>query len=557
MSVPNLNLINFEHPASKSSKYILTSPKSLKACQKAGIKPVELLYKSLEDVKREVGRKDAHSTYQELEKERQQKLDTCRRIRNELLMQGYPHFRPSSSLKNHHGNKISPTPTAGIRPSTEAAESEKQNSLKSRDQDFGSIGLESPFLFTRKSEGSRSPDKAEGKLSELFDTPTVPQVNDVTRIPLTVQSEVVPIGHTGTERASKIPEHEPIVDISSLPSLTKSDSTGYEERKIKSAEQEISTSKSSSRECVRRKRSQSLPLRPDTPKGPTFDLKSDKNSSRTGSSMGNQGRKSSLGVLDLGKNTSARNSESSPGLCEMPSIEKKQDHRVAFEDINNNHSKTPIIMRPLSSRRRKHLERKKLFECKKVFDQIRAHYKDPEYCLLKYRQIIDNSIERELREQEVRKVQRRMEEGLEMWQDRVLMLQWLDSERAEEQVSRNLESKIDKLRRQQKNKEIIHAINLNKVKEEDDIRAEILRRELKKKETKIQVLQTEKERVIFESKSRALAVSELKEQIRNIMTPETFDQKVSKCGRDKKVIRVLHPPTRCPAIMQQSHISLG
>lgn len=38
MSVPNLNLINFEHPASKKSSFILTSPKSLRACQKAGIK---------------------------------------------------------------------------------------------------------------------------------------------------------------------------------------------------------------------------------------------------------------------------------------------------------------------------------------------------------------------------------------------------------------------------------------------------------------------------------------------------------------------------------------
>uniref|UniRef100_A0A0A9YLJ4 Myosin-3 n=2 Tax=Lygus hesperus TaxID=30085 RepID=A0A0A9YLJ4_LYGHE len=467
MSVPHLNLINFEHPASRNSKYILTSPKSLKACQKAGIKPVELLYRSLDDVKREVGRKDAHSTYQELEKERQQKLETCRRIRNELLMQGYPHFRTSNSLRNHHGNKCSPTPMAGIRKSPEASEAEKQDNFEIRKQ-----------------------------------------VNDLAKNPPTIQSEIIPIGLTGREGSSKFSEQEPMVAISPLPSLTKSDTSAYEERKIKSAGQATLALKPSPRQNGKHKRSQSLPLRPDTPKGATSDLKS----------------------------------ESSPGSFEMPPIDKKQDHHNSFEDINYNHSKAPIIMRPLSSRRRKHLERKKIIECKKIFDQIRAQYKDPEYCLLKYRQIIDNSIERELREQEVRKVQRRMEEGLEMWQDRVLMLQWLDSERAKEQVTQNLESKIDKLRRQHKNKEIVHAINLNKVKEEDDIRSEVLRRELMKKEKKIQALQEEKERVIFESKSRALAVSELKDQIRNIMTPETFDQKMSKCGREKKVIRVLHPP---------------
>lgn len=72
------------------------------------------------------------------------------------------------------------------------------------------------------------------------------------------------------------------------------------------------------------------------------------------------------------------------------------------------------------------------------------------------------SVERELKEQEVKSVQRRIEEGYEMWQDKVLLLQWLDSERADEQVTRRMAAKIEKMRQKQRNKEIVHAINLNK-----------------------------------------------------------------------------------------------
>lgn len=71
-------------------------------------------------------------------------------------------------------------------------------------------------------------------------------------------------------------------------------------------------------------------------------------------------------------------------------------------------------------------------------------------------------MERELREQEVHRVQRELEEGLEKWQDDVLILQWLDSMRAQEQATKEIEFKVEQLQRRARSKNILHTMNYNK-----------------------------------------------------------------------------------------------
>lgn len=72
------------------------------------------------------------------------------------------------------------------------------------------------------------------------------------------------------------------------------------------------------------------------------------------------------------------------------------------------------------------------------------------------------SVERDLKELEVHKVQRELEIGMEKWQDRILLLQWLDVNRAKEQASRELEIKVERLQQKNRAKTIIHTMNINK-----------------------------------------------------------------------------------------------
>ncbi|XP_022208064.2 coiled-coil domain-containing protein 177 isoform X2 [Nilaparvata lugens] len=87
MQLLNLNLLNFESAVASNCQYVLTSPRSLKACKQAGIKPVELLHRNLSDIEEELNlpREYALVLFDQYEKDRQAKLEICRKIRNKII----------------------------------------------------------------------------------------------------------------------------------------------------------------------------------------------------------------------------------------------------------------------------------------------------------------------------------------------------------------------------------------------------------------------------------------------------------------------------------------
>ncbi|XP_075235636.1 uncharacterized protein LOC142332839 [Lycorma delicatula] len=90
-----LNLLNFESSAASNCQYVLTSPRSLKACKKAGIKPVELLHRSLTDIIEDFNLPldVAHSIYEQHERDRQAKIQICQNIRNRLISEETKNFK--------------------------------------------------------------------------------------------------------------------------------------------------------------------------------------------------------------------------------------------------------------------------------------------------------------------------------------------------------------------------------------------------------------------------------------------------------------------------------
>ncbi|XP_070550141.1 coiled-coil domain-containing protein 177-like [Ptychodera flava] len=87
-----LDLYNFESPEAEDSRYILTSPRSLEACARYGIRPVELLLKSIEDFEDEYGplgksQKAIQKIYEEHEQDRLTKLKICRTEREKIILE--------------------------------------------------------------------------------------------------------------------------------------------------------------------------------------------------------------------------------------------------------------------------------------------------------------------------------------------------------------------------------------------------------------------------------------------------------------------------------------
>ncbi|XP_030643158.1 coiled-coil domain-containing protein 177 [Chanos chanos] len=84
----HLDLYNFDSPEAEGSRYVLTSPRSLEACARCGVKPVELLPRPLSDFAHEApGRsmRVATGMFEMYERDRHAKLRQCREERERIV----------------------------------------------------------------------------------------------------------------------------------------------------------------------------------------------------------------------------------------------------------------------------------------------------------------------------------------------------------------------------------------------------------------------------------------------------------------------------------------
>uniref|UniRef100_A0A3B5AMV2 Coiled-coil domain containing 177 n=1 Tax=Stegastes partitus TaxID=144197 RepID=A0A3B5AMV2_9TELE len=95
----HLDLYNFDSPAAEGSRYVLTSPRSLEACARCGVKPVELLPRPLADFAREApGRsmRVATGLFEVYERDRHAKLRQCREERERIVREEKRRILPKS-----------------------------------------------------------------------------------------------------------------------------------------------------------------------------------------------------------------------------------------------------------------------------------------------------------------------------------------------------------------------------------------------------------------------------------------------------------------------------
>ncbi|XP_060599526.1 coiled-coil domain-containing protein 177-like isoform X2 [Ruditapes philippinarum] len=88
--MPKIDLMNFEDPQFEDGKYVLTSPRSLEACSRLGVKPVDILYKPLAEFQEELLPQDVplrtiYNIYDEHEQNRERKLALCREERLRIM----------------------------------------------------------------------------------------------------------------------------------------------------------------------------------------------------------------------------------------------------------------------------------------------------------------------------------------------------------------------------------------------------------------------------------------------------------------------------------------
>ncbi|XP_075699719.1 coiled-coil domain-containing protein 177 [Rhinoderma darwinii] len=165
----HLDLYSFECSEAEGSRYVLTSPRSLEACARCMVKPVELLSRSLSDLVREApGRsmRVATGLCEVYEIERQRKLKMCREERERIIRQEKRRILPlvlSSNLGSPCSSKGSSraelsTPPASKRYDTSSSTgSQRSNTHLSKDSDRSKSLLSNPTQRGKPSQPKRYP----------------------------------------------------------------------------------------------------------------------------------------------------------------------------------------------------------------------------------------------------------------------------------------------------------------------------------------------------------------------------------------------------------------
>jgi len=113
MTIPVLDLVNFESDVAEGCEYVLTSPRSLQACAKLEIKPIQLLKVTLTDVLNEnpsFSIREARERLMEENEHRNDLLQKCRIARNSIIsgrgvVNSYAKAPKKSQSHGHIGSK--------------------------------------------------------------------------------------------------------------------------------------------------------------------------------------------------------------------------------------------------------------------------------------------------------------------------------------------------------------------------------------------------------------------------------------------------------------------
>lgn len=170
--VPKIDLLNFEDPQFEEGKYVLTSPRSLEACSRLGVKPVDLLYKPLAEFQEELLPQDIplrtiYNIYDEYEHTRERKLALCReeRVRITDEEKGVTPSSDKTSVKKAQKRSLTVVPKSHIRRSRIDGKKELSKSVENLDS--GSLQRQRTAWTTSVGHERVSNDEINQRVQDL------------------------------------------------------------------------------------------------------------------------------------------------------------------------------------------------------------------------------------------------------------------------------------------------------------------------------------------------------------------------------------------------------
>ncbi|GFO33295.1 coiled-coil domain-containing protein 177-like isoform x4 [Plakobranchus ocellatus] len=568
----NINLYNLEDVKFEGSKYVLTSPRSLEACSRLSVKPVELLYRPLSEFQEELLPQDVplrtiYTVFDESEQIRQKKLKLCREERSRIIQEEKKNAA-KSSLRSR----------LATMPSQDAAENKSKDVKKGSPKAgvtfktgikgkplYRSIDKESPKLHREllskkdrnpprtKSSYAKARPKSAGSRPLQRCSPSVLRGSKVTyrctsapNVSLTIPARDKKILQLMKERRE-----------SELDSLNTSEQAHQLWEDQKKREEALRTIMENKRRTLlaeenrikdmRKLKEKQRRAKDEEEERELLRLKIQGSDLKSDLALMNQLRMRELCLSDkiekekakkriqatnlkaqerdqeemkeflLSKQAASLNTASAKreARIHQDSMKKFLDNRQEREQFEQRHLQIKNLEKQNEDQVRDSMELR-LSQAEANLSQVLES---------RNKQLVEHHHEEQAKHERARSSQRKMEEEMEAWRSNLVQHKKLLEDRAMEVVNQSVEMRAFQARKNRLAKEVGQKKNLTKLQREDDKWRRQLERSLIVKDRKVNDLIEEKDRSIAQTRAMARLSETLRDDLREKYVSDTFDKK--------------------------------
>ncbi|KAH9520091.1 hypothetical protein Btru_059929 [Bulinus truncatus] len=554
-----IDLNNLEDVKFENSKYVLTSPRSLEACSRLNVKPIELLYKPLAEFQEELLPQDVplrtiYDMYDEREHIRQKKLELCRLERSKIIKEE----NYLKSFKEDHIDVNGDRQWAQRMSLKDSFKIGAKEKLSSRAQEKESVKLHRELVSKKDSRsaklhtfaGSR-PQSAERKTQRC-----TPSVTKGTKV----------IYRSGSAPSSvKLPARdEKILKLMKdrrekerqYVAVSKRAHQIWEDQKRREETLKI-TAENKRRQLLaeenRLKSFRKLETDEQRDKEEEIDrewklLKSQDSDFHRELALMNQLKMQELQLSDkirkqaklreikeLNRLTAKAEEEQAAKLLiakqitNLESASEKKDAKIHQESLKKFLENRQE--REQNEQRRKFLRNQEKQNEALVRSSMEIRLNQAEANLSQILDQRNRQLEEQQREEKAklyraRNAHKRLEDETKEWALSLLEHKKLMETRAQESVTRSTELKALLAQKQRREKELEHQKNLSRLQREDERWRKELEKSLLEKDRKIDELLEEKERIVAQTRALAQLSQTLRDDVKEKYQSDTFDKKV-------------------------------
>ncbi|XP_071039725.1 coiled-coil domain-containing protein 177 isoform X2 [Parasteatoda tepidariorum] len=508
----NLDLYNYDSPDAQSCQYVLTSPRSLEACSRVGVKPVDLLHKSLaefsDDLDVNKPLEDIVKLYDEFEQQRIILLQKCQAEREFII------WRSATKRRAH---SLSP----GCR-------DKLHRQFKKKDPQSNRTLTQSFKLSTRRKSHddilTASADHASGSLQRSrsssvknlhrsgrptsWSTPCSPYYQGSRNLFVRITSPVV------CAKLQTFPKAKMRLPPKKYEKLEEEEDRKARAQKNWDKEKEDRDKKKEEAEMERWK---------------NFALK--------------QKRSSSVEHLKISSEKSTPTHLCSRyAASEMSSSDSKAifQKRHSFKVARN---QTKSQEDPLTPKRNYASDRLSRYEAEQKLKEIQQKQEQVKKRRLEIIHKRENMLKRSADEfqeklKQVKSNQQEMDKAMEQWQHQVICYQEVANMRAAEKVAQTVQQKRLKAMQDRLSKEEEHKKNMQKIEAEDYAKLQEMMEKLRMKDERCKAFKEEKNSCIEQSRQLAMAASDLRDLIRQRLDKDSFVRRSQQAALESRLLSI-------------------